>query len=178
MDFAIQYTIDVNNINNSFQRPTKIETQDPIFNPMGEEGFKSIRKCLTHFVLTYVIIISIFIISLSIIEIIISGTNWNTNTCSNETIILPTTWLIVDGIFQCITTAIFMKFFLFEVVFQQKLQTKCLLYLLIVFEFIWTIIGAVVLWRDNISCSPLDLDIIFWTSIIVKLFIFLHFWFI
>jgi hypothetical protein len=88
--------------------------------------------------------------------------------CDDSTLIEPSVWLIIMGsvnIFSYLSAIIrscsendFIQVFHFIVTV-----------LSVMFNIAWTIIGGVVLWRDNFDCAPSKMHDFIWSSVIINI---------
>ena len=112
--------------------------------------------------------------ALPIAELVIGSKYIDTDGCSNATVILPTTWLIVSGGVSLVFIAV--TFLSFSALLMGSLNDEIIVFGPVVlqtlfsgFFFAWSIVGAVMLWRDNVNCNPLQLHDMLWASVIIRL---------
>ena len=124
----------------------------------------------------FVATIWIILFLLASAEITIAIINIGNTSCSNGALILPTSWLIVDGtvwiVGSCLT--ILCLFLLYCTYFDE-------LFIMFIFElvklfgglffFVWSMIGSVLVLRDNVVCEPRQLDDILWLAVATRIFL-------
>lgn len=106
--------------------------------------------------------------ALSIAELVVGVKYQYVNECNNGDVVLPVVWLLVDGgmgLFSGVIVALCVAEWLAFTTFAVGLA----LVPAAGFGFAWSIIGAVMLWRDNLSCSPQELHDMLWASVIIRL---------
>lgn len=128
----------------------------------------SIIPCVT---ICVGVIVAALLIALPIAELVLGTKYLNANQCNIDLLMMPTTWLLVDGI-TGIVSGVFLlcAMILFFIAPEIGIMTAMCCFLpLQMFSFAWAIVGAVMLWRDNLSCEPRQLHDILWASIIIHL---------
>jgi len=91
--------------------------------------------------------------------------------CNNGQVVDPLIWLEVDGIVNLVAGIIFL-FVVFGLCGLEMVALVCgtgLIVLTSLFEFCWVIVGAVMLWRDNLNCAPQPLHDILWATVLIRL---------
>jgi len=110
--------------------------------------------------------------SLSIAELVLyQQYKDNHPDCNNNRLIDPVTWLEVDGAVNIAITGLILIILTLGVCGWEG-SAMCgfgIAILLGLFGFAWMIIGAVMLWRDNLNCSPEPLHDILWAAVIIRL---------
>jgi hypothetical protein len=129
--------------------------------------------------------ILVIMVCLNVAEIAISQPymNFNTNSCHNGTLLYPAFWLMWDGIIGLVQTMVIVctaMWFAYEhdhpilgesavSMFETLCPVTCAVILCGIFQFIWIVMGAVVLWRDNPDCQPAELSVMLWVSVMVHI---------
>lgn len=103
-------------------------------------------------------------------QLIIAGITYDTTTCSHGTLLLPTHWLIIDG---SVSLGFSVILWILYLGYHRDLSVAiCFIVVcglpIALFSFAWTIVGAIILWRDNTSCDPPSLDWIFYISVVSR----------
>jgi hypothetical protein len=105
----------------------------------------------------------------SFIELAFGINYLGTDGCNNSTLIDPSIWLIIMGavnIFSYLSAIV--RSCVYENDFIEVFHF-IISVLSIVFNIAWTIIGGVVLWRDNLDCNPTKMHDFMWASIIINI---------
>ncbi len=92
--------------------------------------------------------------------------------CANDRLIDPVKWLLVSGIVSIITIVASMVLMVITFVAESATAAVTALFVTILsglFNIAWAIIGAVMLWRDNLHCDPEDLQGMLYASVILHL---------
>ncbi len=92
--------------------------------------------------------------------------------CNNDnTGMNPVGWLYVDGIVGvCMSGLILLTAILYPCMEEiSVIPTSITLALVSMFQFAWCIIGGVMLWRDNMQCSPNNFHDYLWASVLIKI---------
>ncbi len=92
--------------------------------------------------------------------------------CDNDALVRPRTWLLTSGITTlCFlgTVITLLMCVLANMPIALWVGLVIVLILHMLFSTAWTVIGAVVLWRDNLSCAPQGFHDLFWASVIIQL---------
>ena len=112
--------------------------------------------------------------ALPIAELVIGVQYENGNGCDNANLLRPVIYLIVAGsVMILILVMIFLYMFL-DISDQSKNIIFIFVAILFPFYIWWSVIGTIVLWRDNIDCKPQTLHDMLWSSVIIRLvFIFI-----
>ncbi len=108
-----------------------------------------------------------------ITQIIIATITIHDNSCHNDLLLLPTTWLLVEGISEVVFVFVFVISFVLIAIINELIVplSVCCALPFALFSFTWSIIGGIVLFRDNLSCGPNSLQIILWIVVIFKIYI-------
>lgn len=121
--------------------------------------------CMT----TFVVLLSM---SLSISELVISQQYYDGKDCNNNRLMSPVLWLRIDGIVGLVDGVVLWMAVISLLICESAClfgTLVCTMFLTVGFQFAWTIVGAVMLWRDNESCSPEPLHDMLWAAIIIHL---------
>ena len=97
---------------------------------------------------------------------------FNDHGCNNATILSPITWLIVSGSTGIVESALIifvLVVFLGGDFEDLTMAFICPYFLSFLFHIAWAIVGSVILFRDNLNCSPSQLHDIFYASVIIRL---------
>lgn len=94
------------------------------------------------------------------------------NECANGTLLQPTTWLIVGGAVSLSVFVILLPMLIITTLTESKVGGLFVILFTVLggcFDLAWAIIGAVILWRDNLHCDPSPLHDIMYASVILRL---------
>ncbi|AYV87109.1 MAG: hypothetical protein Sylvanvirus25_11 [Sylvanvirus sp.] len=130
---------------------------------------------------TFLAIFSVFVVILSSFPLAIADLVYATkyygadSLCNDATTgITPDNWLMVHGIVTiCIVGALIVC--IFCLICSDNIDFDIMIVVFIayaisgLFDVAWNIIGAVMLWRDNLDCQPNDLKNYLYASVIIKL---------
>lgn len=94
------------------------------------------------------------------------------NECHNASVVDPSVWLVVGSV-TCIGCFVFFLCAVGYLVIKQS-ETPFVFVILyqilqLLFSLAWTIVGAVMLWRDNLDCKPQELHDMLYASVIIRL---------
>ncbi len=128
----------------------------------------------------YLFYVVLSVLGLSIAEVILASKYENDDGCNNDKVLNPKTWMLIDGAISIglIFTMICEAFGFFppmEIpdehgqIIAVTNRGRILIRLITIFLCIWVIVGAVILWRDNLTCEPQQFHDIFWAAIIIRL---------
>ena len=115
-----------------------------------------------------------FLLALPISEIVIASKYASDadSLCNGDALVSPIAWLYVSGFTAIVELAALVLFgilFLYTKSDEFGLFAIATLVLFSLFSVAWTIIGGVVLWRDNISCGPQPMHDMMWASVIIHI---------
>ena len=131
-----------------------------LYPPRKGEGEK--QRLLSFITGSLIVLIAIPALAIGITEIVISSQHINPSQCNNDSIISPVNWLFTDAsvmLFSMIITS----FVIYQLLINRIFVTGLFLLgaLITLFNLVWTIIGGIVLWRDNPDCEPQSLYVLF-----------------
>lgn len=121
-------------------------------------------------ILILVIVFSAFVLSLPVTEIVIGAKYIDSEECANDRIVRPAIWLLTMG--SVTATIVVTTATLLLISIRKQTENYCSVIIHItgyIFTVVWSVIGAIALWRDNTSCSPKELKDMMWVSIIMHL---------
>ena len=119
--------------------------------------------------------------AIPIVEIVIATQYKDSHTDCDNSLLLPTTWLFISAIVSFALLIIEMPIGIQITRERQYITEGCktpteqnpfvitLRYLSFIFSIVWTIIGAVILFRDNMDCGPYSLHVMMMFSVITRL---------
>jgi hypothetical protein len=120
------------------------------------------------------LLVLLLLLALPIAELVI-GTKYSprgkSSDCSNDLVILPATWLIVSGAMSIVFIGLFYLSISIDNLFisPRKGGSIALQALFSLFFLAWSIVGCVMLWRDNLYCKPAELHDMLYASVIIHL---------
>lgn len=119
-------------------------------------------------VVIFALVCFLLLLSLPLAEIIIAIKHFDAPRCNNDRVMMPANWLLGAGITDLCDILIYTTLLVLQAGKPDGLAWlwRCLMSL---FHSIWAIIGAVVLWRDNNTCEPGELDTMLYISVILRL---------
>jgi hypothetical protein len=91
-------------------------------------------------------------------------------TCANDRLIRPALWLTVTGAITFAGIALTIMILCCAAASGDAASGGLILFrwFSTLFSTIWTIVGAVSLWRDNLACPPGELHDMIWASVIIN----------
>lgn len=124
------------------------------------------------------------VLALAVAELVMGIRHRDDTTCSNDQLMNPSTWLIVQGAYSigsffllvCLSFAGVVTLMSTDRVSTSLVGCGFFLilftyYLGVLLSVAWSIIGAVMLWRDNLSCEPESFNDMLWASVIIHLIV-------
>lgn len=117
--------------------------------------------------------LSALLLVMPVCEIAYGSLHRADTTCNNDDVITPAHWLMVSGIVGVFSLIVVGGAF-YQYAFRDKALCKLFFYFAFavvrVFGGIWSIVGAVMLWRDNLDCPRGGYRNFIWASVIIHLF--------
>ncbi len=109
------------------------------------------------------------VLVLPIMELVIGARHLGDQECANGKVVTPATWLVVTGAVTLGGVAASIWILIEAVMTGSDPAGGVFLMRCVsaVFTIIWSIIGAVSLWRDNIACPAGELHDMIWASVII-----------
>ena len=111
-------------------------------------------------------------LALPIAELVIGDRHLDDTVCANGRLMRPAVWLVATGAIT-LTSIVLGAFLLISAALQSDDLARVALFMLrtfsAAFSIAWTIIGMVVLWRDNADCPAGELHDMIWASVIIHL---------
>ncbi len=125
-----------------------------------------------------IVFVLIMVLALNIAELVVASKYENGTECNHDQLMSPVFWLKWDGIIGFLTVGMLLLTLgctLLLGVGGMYAGACCLIAPAVCVQVAWTIIGAVVLWRDNSqlnNCNPQELHDMLWAAVLIHIILF------